>query len=139
MAKSRLVGSYPVIGIRPTIDGRRGALDVRGSLEEQTMNMAKSAAKLFEENLKSPLVVMNNISTQMAIMAGELIQKEEKLEDIVRILEEENETEYKIIYPQIQKQKTILTCCITGTGTAEQIRLLIENRIPKEMDIQVIS
>ena len=52
MAKSRLIGSYPVIGIRPTIDGRRGALDVRGSLEEQTMNMAKSAAKLFEENLK---------------------------------------------------------------------------------------
>ena len=37
MAKSRLVGDYPVIGIRPTIDGRRGALDVRGSLEEQTM------------------------------------------------------------------------------------------------------
>ena len=32
--------------------GRRGALDVRGSLEEQTMNMAKSAAKLFEENLR---------------------------------------------------------------------------------------
>ena len=46
MAERRLVGSYPVIGIRPTIDGRRGALDVRGSLEEQTMNMAKSAAKL---------------------------------------------------------------------------------------------
>ena len=52
MAKSRLIGSYPVIGIRPTIDGRRGALDVRGSLEEQTMNMAKSAAKLLEENLR---------------------------------------------------------------------------------------
>ena len=52
MAKNRLVGEYPVIGIRPTIDGRRGVLDVRGSLEEQTMNMAKSAAKLFEENLR---------------------------------------------------------------------------------------
>ena len=52
MAKSRLIGGYPVIGIRPTIDGRRGALDVRGSLEEQTMNMAKSAAKLFEDNLR---------------------------------------------------------------------------------------
>ena len=48
MAERRLVGSYPVIGIRPTIDGRRGALDVRGSLEEQTMNMAKSAAKLLK-------------------------------------------------------------------------------------------
>lgn len=52
MAESRLIGGYPVIGIRPTIDGRRGALDVRGSLEEQTMNMAKSAARLFEENLR---------------------------------------------------------------------------------------
>ncbi|WP_290459692.1 L-fucose isomerase [Romboutsia ilealis] len=52
MAKNRLIGQYPVIGIRPTIDARRGVLDVRGSLEEQTMNMAKSAAKLFEENLK---------------------------------------------------------------------------------------
>ena len=24
MAESRLIGAYPVIGIRPTIDGRRG-------------------------------------------------------------------------------------------------------------------
>lgn len=52
MAKKRIVGDYPVIGIRPVIDGRRGALKVRESLEDQTMNMATSAAKLFEENLK---------------------------------------------------------------------------------------
>ena len=51
MAKSRLIGDYPVIGIRPTIDGRRGVLDVRGSLEDQTMGMAQAAKKLFEENL----------------------------------------------------------------------------------------
>ncbi len=52
MAEKRIIGDYPVIGIRPTIDGRRGPLKVRESLEAQTMNMAKSAAKLFEENLK---------------------------------------------------------------------------------------
>mgnify|MGYP000412728323 CR=1 FL=1 len=52
MAASRLIGSYPVIGIRPTIDGRRGALKVREGLEDQTMNMAKAAAKLFTENLR---------------------------------------------------------------------------------------
>ncbi|MBQ2735049.1 MAG: L-fucose isomerase [Clostridia bacterium] len=52
MFMSRLIGSYPVIGIRPTIDGRRGPLKVRESVEDQTMNMAKNAAKLFEENLK---------------------------------------------------------------------------------------
>lgn len=52
MYKNRYVNSYPVIGIRPTIDGRRGVLGVRESLEEQTMNMAKGAARLFEENLR---------------------------------------------------------------------------------------
>ena len=52
MAENRYVGEYPVIGIRPTIDGRRGYLKVRESLEEQTMNMARAAARLFEENLR---------------------------------------------------------------------------------------
>lgn len=52
MGKSRLIGDYPVIGIRPTIDGRRGVVKVRESLEDQTMEMARAAAKLFEENLK---------------------------------------------------------------------------------------
>lgn len=52
MAENRLIGDYPVIGIRPTIDGRRGPLKVRESLEDQTMNMAKAAAKLFEENIR---------------------------------------------------------------------------------------
>ena len=52
MKKERLVGGYPVIGIRPTIDGRRGVLKVRESLEVQTMNMAKAAANLFRENIR---------------------------------------------------------------------------------------
>ena len=52
MSKTRLIGDYPVIGIRPTIDGRRGPLKVRESREEQTMNKALSAAKLFTDNLR---------------------------------------------------------------------------------------
>ncbi len=48
--KNRLKGSLPKIGIRPVIDGRRKG--VRESLEEQTMNMAKNAAKFLSSNLK---------------------------------------------------------------------------------------
>ena len=47
-----VIGDFPKVGIRPAIDGRmRG---VRESLEEQTMNMAKNAAKLISSNLKYP-------------------------------------------------------------------------------------
>ena len=52
MAKNRYIGEYPVIGIRPTIDGRRGPMKVREGLEDQTMAMAQAAKKLFEENIQ---------------------------------------------------------------------------------------
>ncbi len=51
MKENRLIGSYPTIGIRPTIDGRRGPLQVRESLEAQTMGMAKRAAALITQNV----------------------------------------------------------------------------------------
>jgi L-fucose isomerase len=44
--------NHPKIGIRPTIDGRLGG--VRESLENQTMSMAKNAARFLSENLKYP-------------------------------------------------------------------------------------
>ena len=44
--------NLPKVGIRPTIDGRLGG--VRESLEEQTMNQAKSVAQWIEEQLKYP-------------------------------------------------------------------------------------
>ncbi|HEY4537858.1 MAG TPA: L-fucose isomerase [Erysipelothrix sp.] len=43
---------YAKIGIRPTIDGRRNG--VRESLEEQTMNMAKSVSQFLSNTLKYP-------------------------------------------------------------------------------------
>ncbi len=49
-AVNRLRGSMPRIGIRPVIDGRRKG--VRESLENQTMQMAKNAAKFLSENLR---------------------------------------------------------------------------------------
>lgn len=44
--------NYPTIGIRPVIDGRYGG--IRESLEETTMDMAKSVAAFYTEHLKYP-------------------------------------------------------------------------------------
>lgn len=44
--------SYPKIGIRPIIDGRRGG--IRESLESTTMNMALNVAKFYTEHLRYP-------------------------------------------------------------------------------------
>ncbi len=52
MKTKRLQGEWPKIGIRPTIDGRMGG--VRESLENQTMNLAKSVVDLLTSSLKYP-------------------------------------------------------------------------------------
>jgi L-fucose isomerase len=52
MKTNRFKGEWPKIGIRPAIDGRMGG--VRESLENQTMNMAKSVVSLLTSTLKYP-------------------------------------------------------------------------------------
>ena len=47
-----MIGNLPKIGIRPVIDGREKG--VRESLEKQTMDMARAAAKLIEDNVRFP-------------------------------------------------------------------------------------
>lgn len=47
-----VIGDFPKVGIRPTIDARENG--VRESLEKQTMDMARSAAALISSNLKYP-------------------------------------------------------------------------------------
>jgi len=47
-----VIGDFPKVGIRPVIDGRERG--VRESLENQTMNMARSAAELISKNLRYP-------------------------------------------------------------------------------------
>ena len=51
MPNNRYIGEYPVIGIRPVVDGRRGPMKLRESLEPQVWALANAAKKLFEENL----------------------------------------------------------------------------------------
>jgi L-fucose isomerase len=78
----RLVGDWPKIGIRPTIDGRRNG--VRESLEDQTMGMAKRVADFLAANLRYPngepvqcVVADRNIGgVAEAAMAAEKFRRE---------------------------------------------------------------
>jgi L-fucose isomerase len=48
--RNRLIGPMPKVGIRPAIDGRRKG--VRESLERQTLEMARTVARLLESKLR---------------------------------------------------------------------------------------
>ena len=54
MAKNRYVGDYPVIGIRPIVDGRRGPLKLRESLDLLVWSMAEAARSCLRRTCSTP-------------------------------------------------------------------------------------
>ncbi|MDY0393728.1 hypothetical protein RWE15_03820 [Virgibacillus halophilus] len=102
------------------------------------MGSLKEIYSKFTKYMKGPVAIINNVSTQMAIFVGNMLERGMYLEQIVEKIKGSNHTEYNIIYPEDHKEKAILTCCFTGMGTAIQLQKLLENSIPSEMEIKVI-
>ena len=82
---------YPVIGIRPCIDAREGALGVRQSLEEQTMNMAKAVAFCYNRDYVIPddiCYIFNDVVKHRLVLSGQArlraINKKMIIDDILR-------------------------------------------------------
>lgn len=102
------------------------------------MGSLKDIYNQIKEYIKGPVAIINNVSTQMALFIGDLLKKDIYLEELVEKVRQCNETEYKIIYPEIIKEKAIITSCITGIGTAKQLQKLLEKSIPKDLEINIL-
>ena len=94
MAKNRLVGDYPVIGIRPTIDGRRGALKVREKYPTALLlfvmppNAAELKKRLEKRGTESPEIIRMRLERALEEAKGieeyDFIVINDKLEECVR-------------------------------------------------------
>ncbi|MFC7395360.1 sigma 54-interacting transcriptional regulator [Scopulibacillus cellulosilyticus] len=111
----------------------------RGLVILVDMGSLKDIYSKFQDHVNGPIAIVNNVTTQMALFLGELLDKELYLEEIVEKLQHANKTEYSIIYPQSDKEKVIVTSCLTGMGTAIQIQKLLEASIPEDLSIKIIA
>lgn len=94
---------------------------------------------LIKDNIKGPVTIINNVSTQMVLYLGEMINKEILLEEMIKNLTEKIQIDSKIIYPKREKEKVIITSCQTGLGTALQIQMLLEKSIPNDLGIKIVA
>jgi sigma-54 dependent transcriptional regulator of gfr operon len=101
------------------------------------MGSLKDIYSQFKNYVNGPIAIINNVSTQMALFLGSMLEKDLFLEEMIEKLRQANQTEYNIIYPEKEKEKVIVTTCLTGMGTAIQIQKLLEDSIPKDLSIQV--
>lgn len=91
-------------------------------------SLEKIYAKL-ENDTVGVIGIINNITTQLALDVGSKIMREMDIEDIVKRTTENNRSNYKIIRPRKKRKKAILTTCITGIGTANKIKKLLEESV----------
>ena len=81
--------------------------------------------------------IVNNITTEMALEAGELILKHEDLQNIMDTIIEHHVTK-KSFVPSKQKPKAILLCCTTGLGTTDKMKMLLQGCL-EGIDIDVVE
>lgn len=90
-----------------------------------------------KDDVEGDLGIVNNITTEMALEAGELILKHEDLQNIMDMIIEHHVTK-KSFVPSKQKPKAIVLCCTTGLGTTDKMKMLLQGCL-EGIDIDVVE
>ncbi|SLU97978.1 transcriptional regulator levR [Klebsiella variicola] len=93
----------------------------------------------FNRRLSTPMAIINNVSTGMAMYVGERILQGVMLEDIVRDIGDDLAVEHQLYYPQTDKPRAILTTCATGLGAAANLSALLKASIPEALGIDIVA
>ena len=102
------------------------------------MGSLKEIHRYFSKETTSSIVLMNNVTTSLAIAVGEGIQKQQKLVEIPANAISSHHYQWEIIQPETKKETIILTTCATGIGTAVQISNLLEKSLPDTTTVKFI-
>lgn len=102
------------------------------------MGSLKEIHRYFSKESAAPILLMNNVTTSLAIAVGEAIQKKQQLGEIPVNAICSHPFQWEMIKPETTKEKIILTTCATGIGTAVQISNLLEKSLPSTTSVKLI-
>ena len=82
--------------------------------------------------------IINNVTTKIALEIGNYICQGKELEDIFETVSKEGTPSYHIIKDR-RKDPLILCSCASGLGTAEKLKKILEDSIPKDISIKLLT
>ena len=103
------------------------------------MGSLKEIEKLFPRQINAPILLMNNVSTPLALEVGESILKKRSFKEISEHARKISQLDIKLTYPARNKIKVILTTCYSGIGTATHVARLLERCLPSTKKIKIIA
>jgi sigma-54 dependent transcriptional regulator of gfr operon len=93
----------------------------------------------FNRRIATPVAIINNVSTRMALYVGERILRGDRAEAIVSEAAADLPVEHQLIYPQQNKPRAIITACATGLGAANNLSALLKASIPETLAIEMVA
>lgn len=101
------------------------------------MGSLKEIYQFFPKQITAPVVIMNNVTTPLAIAVGENLQKTAPLAEMIETAAQQTPLDWEIIYPAENKMKALITTCLTGIGTATHISQLLEKSLPASVELKI--
>ncbi|MGL9731157.1 sigma 54-interacting transcriptional regulator [Enterococcus sp. DIV0756] len=102
------------------------------------MGSLKEIYQYFPKQINVPIVIMNNVTTPLAVAVGESIKHQRTLNELAMKSATEAAFDWEIIYPEENRTKALLTTCQTGIGTANQICHLLEKSLPSTCELKIL-
>ncbi|QHM73861.1 sigma 54-interacting transcriptional regulator [Mixta intestinalis] len=93
----------------------------------------------FNRHITTPVAIINNVSTRMALYVGERILRGDYPEAIVGEVAADLPIEHQLIWPQQNKPRAIITLCATGLGAASNLSALLKASIPEALAIEMVA
>ncbi len=103
------------------------------------MGSLKEIHRHFNRAITTPVAIINNVSTGMALYVGDRILQGHFIEDIACDVANGLPVEHQILWPESNKPKVILTVCATGIGAASNLSTLLKGSIPDDLAIDVVA
>ncbi|UQS82265.1 sigma 54-interacting transcriptional regulator [Bombilactobacillus folatiphilus] len=103
------------------------------------MGSLEGVQKYIARDVEFPIAILNNVSTQAALLVATGIQQKQSLPKIMTSVKKQIQPEQQMIYPQKVKKNLIITCCLTGIGTATKIRKLVLDSLPANAHLSVLA
>lgn len=103
------------------------------------MGYSKEIADALLGVIQGPLVVVNNVTTRLALNIASEIVAQKSIEQIAEEIVPLNQSSWDLYWPEKKKKRVLLVSCITGIGTAFKFKTLMEKSQLTDFDIHIIA
>lgn len=87
-----------------------------------------------KDKIKGPILIIDYVSTPIVLEIGSLLLQEKNINEINDEILKDIKINKKLVYPNRNKKRAILTCCYTGMGSAVQIQDILYKSLNETKD-----